>query len=297
MANIPEVSKTNCCEIIIPPACQHKCDKLIDACCVINQDNLPCINPSGSFTATGHQGDTYIKLSEPVTLPDSGNVAISDASGCIPNGTEVTGVVQGVYLYLDSELTCSFEDNLVTLTPINQKQCDINKAFDEAICKLGGGCPVWNNITDFSDPVRDFHWGPSNGTVVQVSDPLGCIVRFSGVISNTSPIPINGTDINSQLFVLPVGSRPPVQKILSLNVVVNGIGGQWTALFLPAILLIAPDGRVNIAFTNYNPNIVIPTSCTPCGDPGRMASFDYYWGADTAMNISFSLDGLTFNTA
>lgn len=38
----------NCCDPIVIPSCTKRCNQLVDACCVIDETEYPCIDPSGT---------------------------------------------------------------------------------------------------------------------------------------------------------------------------------------------------------------------------------------------------------
>jgi hypothetical protein len=281
----------NCCNPITPASCVTRCPQLVNACCVINKDNLPCINPPVTVTGSGVSGQSSIRLSEVISEPDFGNFVVTDASGCIPDDTEIISF-NGSSVNLSNTLTCTFQGNPITITLVNQRQCDINKAFDEKLC-TPSGCPEWNIITDYSDPIMDITWGTTIGSEVAVSNPIGCIVRFTGSVSSAKIDPASDVTIQSQLFVLPSGLWPSARRALSLTVILTASSGLGL-LLLPGVLLIETDGAVKILFSNLNPILPADSGCTPAGCGDTMATPEPYWSGDVVIN--FSLDGLTFNT-
>lgn len=238
----------NCCNPVIPPACSHSCDKLIDACCVVNGDNLPCINPPVVIAGSGIKGQYYIELAGVVEAPDYGAFAVTDASGCIPEDTEIVGFL-GTQIEVSKALTCTFTGNPITVSLINQRQCDINKAFDEAICALdtgtvpcpsftpmvfsGGDAPVWANF------------GVSR-QVAEYSDVQNCTVKLRGVVKTT--VSSGSAAVNSLVTTLPAGHIPA--SVRSFSVTVRLVDGTASTQFYPGFVTIAPDGTVYLDFIN-----------------------------------------------
>lgn len=285
---------SNCCNPIIPPACERKCKQRYDACCVIDEQALPCIFDPIEVLASGIIGQ------DTVVVDDASGIALGMevTGGGVGVGAVVTGI-SGTTVQLSVVNEQTFPGvsvgGLLTFNRINNAQCDINKAINDKLCNIGNPCPTWNVITSYSDPIMDVVWQTATGSEVAASNPSGCVVRLRGQITS-DPIPMTIiTAVNSQLFILPAPLWPSTQKVLSLTVVVNGVGGQWTALYLPALLLIGTDGKVSITFTNFNPDIPVATGCQPCPGPDFMAKVRKYWDTDTEMTVGFSLDGLTFN--
>ena len=110
------------------------------------------------------------------------------------------------------------------------------------------------------------------------------------------PLPIAQTAINSQLFLIPVGaSRPAITKVLPTVVVVNS-DDQFTALYVPALIIVTTSGTVQVSFTNFNPNVPRNSTCDDCVGGDAVATPEPYFTDATELIFAVTLDGLTFET-
>jgi hypothetical protein len=234
---------------------------------------LPCINPPVVINGDGVNGQYYIELDEGIGPPDNGTLIVTDASGCIPENTEVVAF-RGTEIEVSNPLTCSFTDNPITITLINQRQCDINKAFDEKLCSAVGGCPEFQPL-----PTLGTNWSNSAQTYAgpgEVSGVTGCIVRFRGFLERTFTKIENSCQSYQFLILagtLPAALWPAYGKALSVNVTIkeNDVPGQGSAIIVPALLTVLPTGVMAIRF-------YLDSRCVD----------------DTNLKLLLSLDGLTY---
>jgi hypothetical protein len=150
-----------CCDPIeIKTNCVNTCNQLVNSCCVINEDELPCIISPVTITDVGLViGSTSITDSDISTMlpnPFYGVIAVSDSSGRIDTDTTVVRITNNTVTISNPILSTGRSD--VTFTFTEQRQCDINAAIDSEICNLSeivadataclydstGGCEIDN---------------------------------------------------------------------------------------------------------------------------------------------------------
>lgn len=297
----------NCCNPIIPPACEHKCDKLVDACCVVNEDGLPCLIPPVIITevgiSAGSQGFSDSTVSDVLPNPFYGVITItSPTTGIFAEGTTVTKIIGDVVYFSQPPIGSDKVDVVFTFT--EQRQCDINKAIDK-LCSQGSGavCSSWTNGV-LSDPIMGLTWvtgnanpptPPSPPSFAGFASAVGCRGALRGAVKTTVPASVVYTAVNSQLFVISdPAARPLIDKAISTVAVINS-DTQFTALYLPAIVIIRTTGEVQIAFTNFNPRVPTPSGCVPCAGPEEMATLQNYFAGANSLIFYVTLDGVTYD--
>lgn len=225
----------NCCNttITIPTQCP-KCQEIVDSCCVIHEDALPCIFPdidsSGNIQGTGSIG-LYTITTTSATVK-KGDLLYNTSDGIlVTDGAVVTNVslVGGVYtLTLDKPNAGSLVN--VKLRRLryrtNIPQCEINEAINDILCDLSGGggcCSDWNPITNFNAS-GGYTWENADATGVTFQEaeyltPSSC---------NCNTVKLRGTVMGPWLglvtlmFTLPTGIQPLKTRIYSVNVTVVG---------------------------------------------------------------------------
>lgn len=248
----------NCCNttITIPTQCP-KCQEIVDSCCVIHEDALPCIfpDPETSFSVQGGGSIGLYTITATITPPTigvikKGDILFNDSTNLlVTDGAVVTGVsfVGGVYtLTLDKpnigSIASSAKLTLVRYRT-NTPQCEINEAINDILCDLSGGggcCSDWNPITNFNAS-GGYTWENADATGVTFQEaeyltPSSCncnTVKLRGAIMG----PWLG--LITLMFTLPTGIQPLKTRIYSVNVGVESTvfpnSGQY---FLPAIIII-----------------------------------------------------------
>jgi hypothetical protein len=136
---------SNCCDPIIPlPNCQPRCLQQVDACCVINEDNLPCINPPLTIENVAVIKGQYTLTQdgiENLVLPEYGHILVTSAQhgvavpiGKVGEGALVENIVGNTaYLTLPNTVTGKAD---ITFQIVEQRQCDINKELCEVLSEL-----------------------------------------------------------------------------------------------------------------------------------------------------------------
>lgn len=272
-----------CCDPIeILTNCADKCNQLVDACCVINEDNLPCIIPDVTITAVnvtnGSSTITAASVSDVLPNPFYGVITVTSTTpGLFEAGTTVDSIsIDTVHLSKPAIGTNASATVIFTFT--EQRQCDINAAVDEAICAINTGtvpCYSYTAITGFLN-----EW-TSPGNDAGISNNLFCTVRMKGSVT-LSEVDTLVNDCNtpfvSQVFTIPPALRPAagVTVVLSVTVAVT---------------------TVPTSETHYYPGILRIFDVNPV--PPSTLELTFYIDActdTTAPNtIYFSLDGLSYN--
>jgi len=272
----------DCCDPIeIPTNCADKCNQLVNACCVINEDNLPCIIPDVTITAVnvtnGSSTITAASVSEVLPNPFYGVITVTSSTpGLFEAGTTVDSISTDT-VHLSKPAIGTNASATVVFTFTEQRQCDINAAVDEAICAINAGtvpCYSYTPITTFLN-----EWS-SPGNDAALSNNLFCTVRMKGSVTLLSEVGGLVDDCNtpfvSQVFTIPLALRPAagVTVVLSVTVSVTSITG-----------------------THYYPGILRIFDVNPV--PPSTLELTFYIDActdTTADNtIYFSLDGLSYN--
>ncbi len=284
----------DCCNPVTPPTCINKCQQNYDACCVIDEQPLPCIFPPIETTGSGIITQFVITVDD-VTGIEVGMLATGDGIGVGAVVVSVVGLVVTLSVANIATFPAASAGDGVAFLLIDNTQCDINKAVNDAICDLQEGvipCPEWNDVT-LVDPLMELVWTSNSPT--QYADPLNCVVRLRGVMETTIPVPLF-TAVVSQLYVIPAGpSRPAIQKVLSANIVVNS-DDEFTALYVPGFVIVNTTGEVQIGFTNFNPIVARLSTCPDCPGGDNVAKAEAYFANATTLTFFITLDGLTFET-
>lgn len=288
---------SECCNPVTPPSCINRCQQLIDACCVIDEQPLPCIMGEVLTEVTSATIGQFTIVVDSATGITVGLAAFGDAIGANAIVTAVNGTLITLSAANIKDVPGASTDPGVSFTSIDNPQCDINKAIHDIICQLQEGgipCPTWRSVT-LNDPIMNLTWTATSKT--EYSDPLQCVVRLRGTLQTSLTLPIAQSAINSQLFQIPAGaSRPAITKILHTVVVVNS-DSQFTALYVPALVVVTTSGTVQVAFTNFNPNVPRNSTCADCGGGDAVATPEAYFAPDaTELVFSVPLDGLTYET-
>jgi len=281
----------NCCNttITIPTQCP-KCQEIVDSCCVIHEDVLPCIFPdidsSGTFTGGGSIG-LYTITTTSATVK-KGDILFNDSTPIlVTDGAVVTGVslIGGVYtLTLDkpniSSVASGAKLKLIRYRT-NIPQCEINEAINDILCDLSGGggcCSDWNPITNFNAS-GEYTWENADATGITFQEaeyltPSSC---------NCNTVKLRGTimgpwlGLTTLMFILPTGIQPLKSRIYSVNVNVVGIpvpiAGQDT---FPATIII----------TGTNVVLRLKDNCCSAPEPLDPARLLLY----------VSLEGISFET-
>lgn len=119
-----------CCDSIeVPSACEGICEKLINSCCIINADNLPCLFPEVVKTGSG-TADLFVITVNNSTSLEVGMAVTGDGVG---TGAVITKI-QGVSITVSVANTATFTNESLSFTKINVPQCDVNVAIDAALC-------------------------------------------------------------------------------------------------------------------------------------------------------------------
>jgi hypothetical protein len=281
----------NCCNttITIPTQCP-KCQEIVDSCCVIHEDALPCIFPdidsSGTFTGGGSIG-LYTITTTSATVKKGDILFNAGTNLLVTEGAVVTGVsfVGGVYtLTLDKPNVGSSASKAILRRVryrTNIPQCEINEAINDILCDLSGGggcCSDWNPITNFNAS-GEYTWENADATGVTFQEaeyltPSSCncnTVKLRGAIMG----PWLG--LITLMFTLPTGIQPLKTRIYSVNVNVVGIPvpitGQDT---FPATIII----------TGTNVYLRLKDNCCSDREPLDPARLLLY----------VSLEGISFET-
>ena len=243
----------NCCNttIFIPTQCP-KCQEIVDSCCVIHEDALPCIFPdidsSGNIQGTGSIG-LYTITTTSATVK-KGDILYNTSDGIlVTDGAVVTNVslVGGVYtLTLDKpnigSVASSAKLRLVRYRT-NTPQCEINEAINDILCDLSGGggcCSDWNPITNFNAS-GGYTWENADATGVTLQEaeyltPSSCncnTVKLRGAVMG----PWLG--LVTLMFTLPTGIQPLKTRVYSVNVTfVIPVGNYLSQDILPATVII-----------------------------------------------------------
>ena len=245
----------NCCNttITIPTQCP-KCHEIVDSCCVIHEDALPCIFPdidsSGTIQGTGSIG-LYTITTTSATVK-KGDILYNDSNAVlVTDGAVVTNVSfngSNYTLTLDKPNAGSSASS-VKLRRLryrtNIPQCEINEAINDILCDLSGGggggcCSDWNPITNFNAS-GGYSWENADATGVTFQEaeyltPSSCncnTVKLRGAIMG----PWLG--LITLMFTLPPGIQPLKSRVYSVNVaVVSTVFPNSGELFLPAVILI-----------------------------------------------------------
>lgn len=242
----------NCCNttITIPTQCP-KCQEIVDSCCVIHEDALPCIFPdidsSGNIQGTGSIGLYTITTTSAIVK--KGDLLYNTSDGIlVTDGAVVTNVSfngSNYTLTLDKPNAGSLVN--VKLRRLryrtNIPQCEINEAINDILCDLSGGggcCSDWNPITNFNAS-GGYTWENADATGVTFQEaeyltPSSC---------NCNTVKLRGTVMGPWLglvtlmFTLPTGIQPLKTRIYSVNVTVVGIPVPTTGQdILPATVII-----------------------------------------------------------
>ena len=240
-----------CCNPVTAPTCTPTpCPQLYNACCVINEANLPCLYPpvdaSGVSTAYSYN-ITNVEV--------FGGNAIEDIVTGMTAFTVVDSVETAIgKVTVDSLLTtvtldtapATYSGNLV-FKFVEQTQCDINEAVDAAICALKAGtvpCPSFTPVV-FSegDSLVWTNFGSSR-QVAEYSDVQNCTIRLRGVIKTT--VSSGAAAVNSLVTTLPTVPA----SVRSFSVTVRLVDGTASTQFYPGFVTIAPDGTVYLDFIN-----------------------------------------------
>jgi hypothetical protein len=244
----------NCCNttIFIPTQCP-KCQEIVDSCCVIHEDALPCIfpDPETSFIVQGSGSiGLYTITATTIGVIKKGDILFNASTNLlVTDGAVVTGVsfVGGVYtLTLDKpnigSIASSAKLRLVRYRT-NTPQCEINEAINDILCDLSGGggcCSDWNPITNFNAS-GGYSWENADATGVTFQEaeyltPSSC---------NCNTVKLRGTVMGPWLglitlmFTLPTGIQPLKTRIYSVNVtVVQTVVPTTDQDILPATVII-----------------------------------------------------------
>jgi hypothetical protein len=281
----------NCCNttITIPTQCP-KCQEIVDSCCVIHEDALPCIFPdidsSGTIQGGGSIG-LYTITTTSATVKKGDILFNAGTNLLVTEGAVVTGVsfVGGVYtLTLDKPNVGSSASKAILRRVryrTNIPQCEINEAINDILCDLSGGggcCSDWNPITNFNAS-GEYTWENADATGVTFQEaeyltPSSCncnTVKLRGAIMG----PWLG--LITLMFTLPTGIQPLKTRIYSVNVNVVGIPvpitGQDT---FPATIII----------TGTNVYLRLKDNCCSDREPLDPARLLLY----------VSLEGISFET-
>lgn len=279
-----------CCDPIILPTCTHRCDKLVDACCVVDQQPLPCIFPPIETEGSGTIGQFVIVVDDPTGIL-VGMLADGDGIGA---GAIVTAI-NGNQITLSVANSASFPSastgDGLAFALINNTQCDINKAISDILCTIG--CHTYT-VATLVDPAMDLVWVGDPANLPEYSDIKNCKISLRGQATAVMPDPNVGIDSN--LFVLPVGLRPARRQIISTVVSLDD-GGGTTPLFLGAWLVVHTNGDVDIVFNNYNPLVPVLGNCTVCTPPDEItpATAVPYFPNAGIINATVTLDGISFD--
>lgn len=244
----------NCCNttITIPTQCP-KCQEIVDSCCVIHEDALPCIFPdidsSGTIQGTGSIGLYTITTTSAIVK--KGDLLYNTSDGIlVTDGAVVTNVSfngSNYTLTLDKPNAGSLVN--VKLRRLryrtNIPQCEINEAINDILCDLSGGggcCSDWNPITNFNAS-GGYTWENADATGVTFQEaeyltPSSC---------NCNTVKLRGTVMGPWLglvtlmFTLPTGIQPLKTRIYSVNVTITQIAGDLIVAeqdILPATIII-----------------------------------------------------------
>lgn len=221
---------SDCCTPYTPPACSpRRCAKLIDSCCVINEDNLPCLYPPVYASGEILEDSKYITSigfaasGDVITDIEAGMTAFfgGDAVGEVTSSSGTTVVLKSASLVTASgDFVFKF---------IEQSQCDINKRIDEVLC---GMKPCVNEYTPIELEVK---WTPVQGYATASAAVTECWVRLRG--SATAVDTLTSGDTIASGLPIPTGN-------IVLSVTITYVdGGQY---FLPGLLVIDTSGVMKI---------------------------------------------------
>jgi hypothetical protein len=281
----------NCCNttITIPTQCP-KCQEIVDSCCVIHEDALPCIFPdidsSGTIQGTGSIG-LYTITTTSATVK-KGDILYNDSNAVlVTDGAVVTNVSfngSNYTLTLDKPNAGSSASSVklrLVRYRTNIPQCEINEAINDILCDLSGGggcCSDWNPITNFN---------ASGGYTWENADATGITFQEAEYLTpsscNCNTVKLRGTimgpwlGLTTLMFTLPTGIQPLKSRIYSVNVNVVGIPvpitGQDT---FPATIII----------TGTNVVLRLKDNCCSAPEPLDPARLLLY----------VSLEGISFET-
>jgi hypothetical protein len=281
----------NCCNttITIPTQCP-KCQEIVDSCCVIHEDALPCIFPdidsSGTIQGTGSIG-LYTITTTSATVK-KGDILYNDSNAVlVTDGAVVTNVSfngSNYTLTLDKPNAGSSASSVklrLVRYRTNIPQCEINEAINDILCDLSGGggcCSDWNPITNFN---------ASGGYTWENADATGITFQEAEYLTpsscNCNTVKLRGTimgpwlGLTTLMFTLPPGIQPLKTRIYSVNVaVVSTVFPNSGEYFLPATIII----------TGTNVVLRLKDNCCSAPEPLDPARLLLY----------VSLEGISFET-
>lgn len=249
-----------CCNPVTAPTCTPTpCPQLYNACCVINEANLPCLYPpvdaSGVSTAYSYN-ITNVEV--------FGGDAIEDIVTGMTAFTVVDSVETAIgKVTVDSLLTtvtldtapATFSGNLV-FKFVDQTQCTINKRIDEALCGLLPNippCPTFEDIV-YKVSGQSLSWGTSPfGIHVQAAGLYPCNqVRLRGLATATVAVNENacgkiqtiiGQIVDPTVWPLQVKSIPTIAAASGYT-----LGPSECEHFYPAFYQISTLGVITLLF-------------------------------------------------
>ena len=248
-----------CCNPVTAPTCTPTpCPQLYNACCVINEANLPCLYPpvdaSGVSTAYSYN-ITNVEV--------FGGDAIEDIVTGMTAFTVVDSVETAIgKVTVDSLLTtvtldtapATYSGNLV-FKFVEQTQCDINEAVDAAICALQAGTVPCFDFTSGAMTLTAPWTAVASGNpqAPEYSAPTFCTIRLRGAVQREFNVAEQDTTCTLRSFAittLPAAQHPLFNRLLPTTVLVIETTNPSSnvAHCFPAFMAISTAGVVTVLF-------------------------------------------------
>ena len=125
-------------------------------------------------------------------------------------------------------------------------QCDINAALVAAVCQ--SACVTYTDVAFIDASGDQIQWLNNGGKyqTVQHSDVKQCTVRLRGVaVAAIANNPGGQVFVVTNILTLPVGYRPALERIFSINVLT---ANNVLFRYQPGFLIVKPSGIVSLEF-------------------------------------------------